>query len=239
MREAVIVAGARTPVGRAKRGTLANTRPDDLAALTVKETLKRADNYDGNIDDVIFGTAMPEAEQGMNMANNIAGLAGLKKETPAITINRYCSSGLQSIAYGAERIMLGHSDTILAGGAESMSLVQMPGHVVKPNSRLVEQAPEYYMSMGHTAEEVANRYGISREEQDAFAVESHKRAEKAIKDGKFKDEIVPVEVTERLVGKNNKIEERSLTFDTDEGVRPGTTMEVLAKLRPAFSLPDP
>ncbi|MEI3605511.1 acetyl-CoA C-acetyltransferase [Pseudogracilibacillus sp. SE30717A] len=236
MREAVIVAGARTPVGRAKRGTLANTRPDDLAALTVKETLKRADNYDGNIDDIIFGTAMPEAEQGMNLANNIAGLAGLKKETPAITVNRYCSSGLQTIAYGAERIMLGHSDTILAGGAESMSLVPMPGHVVKPNSRLVEQAPEYYMSMGHTAEEVANRYGISREEQDAFAVESHKRAEKAIKEGKFKDEIVPVEVIEHFVGKNNKIEERSITFDTDEGVRPGTTMEVLAKLRPAFSV---
>ena len=236
MREAVIVAGARTPVGRAKRGTLAHTRPDDLAALTVTETLKRADNYDGNIDDVIFGTAMPEAEQGMNLANNIAGLAGLNEATPAITINRYCSSGLQSIAYGAERIMLGHSDTIIAGGAESMSLVPMPGHVVKPNTRLVEQAPEYYMSMGHTAEEVANRYGISREEQDAFAVESHKRAEQAIKDGKFKKEIVPVEVTERFVGKNNKIEERSILFDTDEGVRSGTTMEVLAKLRPAFSV---
>ncbi len=236
MREAVIVAGARTPVGRAKRGTLAHTRPDDLAALTVTETLKRADNFDGNIDDVIFGTAMPEAEQGMNLANNIAGLAGLNEATPAITINRYCSSGLQSIAYGAERIMLGHSDTIIAGGAESMSLVPMPGHVVKPNTRLVEQAPEYYMSMGHTAEEVANRYGISREEQDAFAVESHKRAEQAIKDGKFKKEIVPVEVTERFVGKNNKIEERSILFDTDEGVRSGTTMEVLAKLRPAFSV---
>ena len=236
LREAVIVAGARTPVGRAKRGTLKNARPDDLAALTVKETLKRADNYDGNIDDVIFGNAIPEAEQGMNLANNIAGLAGLKKETPAITINRYCSSGLQSIAYGAERIMLGHSDTILAGGAESMSLVPMPGHVIKPNSRLVEEAPEYYMSMGHTAEEVANRYGVSREEQDAFAVESHKRAAQAIKEGKFKDEIVPVEVTERFVGKNNKIEERTITFDTDEGVRPGTTMEVLAKLRPAFSV---
>ncbi len=236
LREAVIVAGARTPVGRAKRGTLKNVRPDDLAALTVKETLKRADNYDGNIDDVIFGNAIPEAEQGMNLANNIAGLAGLKKETPAITINRYCSSGLQSIAYGAERIMLGHSDTILAGGAESMSLVPMPGHVIKPNSRLVEEAPEYYMSMGHTAEEVANRYGVSREEQDAFAVESHKRAAQAIKEGKFKDEIVPVEVTERFVGKNNKIEERTITFDTDEGVRPGTTMEVLAKLRPAFSV---
>lgn len=236
MKEAVIVTGARTPVGRAKKGTLAYTRPDDLAALTVKETLKRAGDYNGNIDDVIFGTATPEAEQGMNVANNIAGLAGLKQETPAITINRYCSSGLQSIAYGAERIMLGFSDTILAGGVESMSLLPMAGHVIKPNSKLVEKAPEYYMSMGHTAEEVANRYGISREEQDAFAVESHKRANKAIKEGKFKDEIVPVEVTERFVGKNNKIEERTITFDTDEGVRPGTNMEVLGKLRPAFSV---
>src|SRR5690625_2881656 len=155
VKEAVIVAGARTPVGRAKRGTLKNVRPDDLAALTIKETLKRADNYDGNIDDVIFGNAIPEAEQGMNLANNIAGLAGLKKETPAITINRYCSSGLQSIAYGAERIMLGHSDTILAGGAESMSLVPMDSHVIRPYSKLVKNTPEYYMSMGHTAEEVA------------------------------------------------------------------------------------
>lgn len=235
MKEAVIVAGARTPVGRAHKGSLANTRPDDLAALTIKETLKRANNYDGNIDDVIIGNAMPEAEQGMNMANNIAGLAGLKTDTPAITVNRFCSSGLQSIAYGAERIMLGHSDTILAGGAESMSLIPMGGHVIKPNSRLVEQAPEYYMSMGHTAEEVANRYGISREEQDAFAVESHKRAEAAIKAGKFQDEIVPVEVTQRFVGQNNKIEEKAFMFEADEGVRPGTTVEVLGKLRPAFS----
>ena len=236
MKEAVIVAGARTPVGRAGRGTLANTRPDDLAALTVKETLKRAGNYDGNIDDVIFGNAMPEAEQGMNMANNIAGLAGLKKETPAITINRYCSSGLQSIAYGAERIMLGHSDTILAGGAESMSLIPMGGHVIKPNSTLVENAPEYYMGMGHTAEEVANRYNVTRQEQDAFAVESHKRAEQAIKAGKFADEIVPVEVVERFVGKNNNIEEKIKLFEVDEGVRPGTTEEVLGKLRPAFNI---
>src|SRR5699024_8964119 len=236
VKEAVIVAGARTPVGRANRGSLANVRPDDLAALTVKETLKRAGNYDGNIDDVIFGNAMPEAEQGMNMANNIAGPAGLQKETPAITINRYCSSGLQSIAYGAERIMLGHSDTILAGGAESMSLIPMGGHVIKPNSKLVEEKPGYYMGMGHTAEEVANRYDISREEQDAFAVESHKRAEQAIKEGKFKDEIVSVEVTERFVGKDNKIEKQTRVFDTDEGVRPGTNMEVLSKLRPAFSV---
>ncbi len=157
MREAVIVAGARTPVGKAKKGTLANTRPDDLAALTVKETLKRANNYDGPIDDVIMGCAMPEAEQGMNMARNIAGLAGLPNDVPGITINRYCSSGLQSIAYAAERIMVGGSEAIIAGGAESMSLIPMGGHVIKPNLELVQNAPGYYMSMGHTAEEVAQR----------------------------------------------------------------------------------
>lgn len=236
MREAVIVAGARTPVGKARRGTLKNARPDDLAALTVKETLRRADNYDGNIDDVIFGTAMPEAEQGMNMAKNIAGLAGLSEDVPAITINRYCSSGLQSIAFAAERIMLGHSDTIIAGGAESMSLIPMGGHTIRPNSNLVINAPEYYMGMGHTAEEVAKRYGVSRKDQDEFAVESHRRAAKAIREGKFNDEIVPVEVTERVVGKDNKIEERKMMFEMDEGVREDTTVEVLAKLRPAFSV---
>ncbi|MFD2045127.1 acetyl-CoA C-acetyltransferase [Ornithinibacillus salinisoli] len=234
MKEAVIVAGARTPVGRAKKGTLANTRPDDLAALTIKETLKRAGNYNGNIDDVIIGCAIPEAEQGMNMARNIAGLSGLRNDVPGITINRYCSSGLQSIAYASERIMLGASDTIIAGGAESMSLVPMPGHVIKPNPTLVQDAPGYYMGMGHTAEEVANRFQISREDQDAFAVQSHERAAKAIQEGKFKDEIVPVEVTERVIGKNNKVEEKTVIFDTDEGVRPGTSMEALAKLRPAF-----
>ncbi len=174
MREAVIVAGARTPIGKAKRGSLKTVRPDDLGALVVKETLKRA-NYEGPIDDLIFGCAMPEAEQGLNMARNIGGLAGLSYDVPAITINRYCSSGLQSIAYGAERIMLGHSEAVLSGGAESMSLVPMMGHVVRPNSRLVEAAPEYYMGMGHTAEQVAVKYGISREEQDAFAVRSHQR----------------------------------------------------------------
>lgn len=236
MKEAVIVAGARTPVGRAIRGTLAHTRPDDLAALTVKETLKRADGYDGEIDDVIIGCAMPEAEQGMNMARNIAGLAGLSHDVPGITINRYCSSGLQSIAYAAERIMLGYADTIIAGGAESMSLIPMGGHVIKPNPTLVEQAPEYYMTMGHTAEEVARRFSISREEQDAFAVESHKRAAKAIQEGKFNDEIVPVEVKERVIDSDGKVVEKTKTFDMDEGVRPGTNMEVLAKLRPAFSL---
>ncbi|MFC4558687.1 acetyl-CoA C-acetyltransferase [Virgibacillus kekensis] len=236
MKEAVIVAGARTPVGRANKGSLANTRPDDLAALTIKETLKRAGGYDGNIDDVIIGCAMPEAEQGMNMARNIAGLAGIKNDVPGITINRYCSSGLQSIAFAAERIMVGASDTIIAGGAESMSLIPMGGHVIKPNTKLVQDAPGYYMGMGHTAEEVANRFGISREDQDAFAVRSHERAAKAIKEGKFNDEIVPVEVTQRAVGNNNKIEEKSVTFEMDEGVRPGTTTDILAKLRPAFTV---
>lgn len=235
MKEAVIVAGARTPVGKANKGSLSATRPDDLAALTIKETLKRAGDYEGNIDDVIIGCAMPEAEQGMNMARNIAGLAGLKNEVPGITINRYCSSGLQSIAYAAERIMIGASDSIIAGGAESMSLVPMGGHVIKPNAKLVQDAPGYYMSMGHTAEEVANRFSISREDQDAFAVQSQERAAKAIKEGKFNDEIVPVEVSKRFVGRNNKIEESTHIFDTDEGVRPGTTMDILAKLHPAFN----
>lgn len=234
MKEAVIVAGARTPVGKANKGSLANVRPDDLAALTIKETLKRAGDYNGNIDDVIIGCATPEAEQGMNMARNVAGLAGLKNDVPGITINRYCSSGLQSIAYGAERIMVGASDTIIAGGAESMSMLPMGGHVLKPNSKLVESAPGYYMGMGHTAEEVANRFSISREDQDAFAVQSHQRAAKALEEGKFKDEIVPVEVSQRLIGNKNKVEKKSFTFNQDEGVRVGTTSEILSKLRPAF-----
>ncbi len=236
MREAVIVAGARTPVGKAKKGTLAQVRPDDLGAIVVKETLRRAGNYVGDIDDLIIGCAMPEAEQGMNMARNIGALAGLPYSVPAITINRYCSSGLQAIAYAAERIMIGHADIIIAGGAESMSLVPMMGHVVRPNVKLAETAPEYYMSMGHTAEEVAKKYGISREDQDAFAVRSHQRAAKAIQDGKFIDEIVPVNVTIRSVGNDNKLIEKNLLFSQDEGVRAGTNMEALAKLRPAFSV---
>ena len=236
MREAVIVAGARTPVGKAKKGSLATVRPDDLGALVVKETLKRAGNYEGNIDDLIMGCAMPEAEQGLNMARNIGALAGLPHTVPAITINRYCSSGLQSIAYGAERIMLGQSDTILAGGAESMSMVPMTGHVMRPNARLAETAPQYYMGMGHTAEEVAKKYGISRKDQDEFAVRSHQKAAKAIAAGKFVDEIVPVDVTVRSVGSDLKLKETSFRFTEDEGVRANTTAEVLGKLRPAFSV---
>lgn len=236
MREAVIVAGARTPVGRAKRGSLKAVRPDDLGALAIRETLKRAGGYDGAIDDLIIGCAMPEAEQGMNIARPIGALAGLPDTTPAITVNRFCSSGLQSIAYGAERIMLGHAEAILAGGVESMSMVPMMGHTIRPNSKLTESAPEYYMGMGHTAEQVATKYEVSREDQDAFAVRSHERAAAAIEAGKFVDEIVPVPVTNRYVDDRGKLHEENFTFDMDEGVRHGTTVEVLSKLRPAFSI---
>jgi acetyl-CoA acyltransferase len=236
MREAVIVAGARTPVGKAKKGTLAHVRPDDLGALVVKETLKRAGNYEGNIDDLIIGCAMPEAEQGNNMARNIGALAGLPYTVPAITVNRFCSSGLQAIAYAAQGIMLGHTDTAIAGGAESMSMIPMMGHVVRPNIKLAETAPQYYMGMGHTAEQVAMKYGISREDQDAFAVRSHQKAAKAIAEGKFVDEIVPVDVTIRTVGNDNKLVEKTIQFSQDEGVRPDTNLQTLGKLRPAFSV---
>ncbi|KPN14525.1 acetyl-CoA acetyltransferase [Bacillus australimaris] len=235
MREAVIVAGARTPVGKAKKGSLKHVRPDDMGALCVKETLKRAGDYDGQIDDLIIGCATPEAEQGLNVARNIGALAGLPYTVPAITINRYCSSGLQSIAYAGERIMLGQADTILAGGVESMSQVPMMGHSIRPNALLAEQAPEYYMSMGHTAEQVAQKYQVTRQDQDAFAVRSHQKAAKALQEGKFSDEIVPVDVTERRVGEQYQLEEHPFTFSQDEGVRAGTTEEILSTLRPAFS----
>lgn len=236
MREAVIVASARTPVGKAGRGSLATIRPDDLGAIAIKETLKRAGGYDGEIEDLIVGCAMPEGVQGMNMARNIGALAGLPDTVPAITINRFCSSGLQSIAYGAEKIMLGHSKVILAGGAESMSMVPMIGHTLRPNATLVDMAPEYYMSMGHTAEQVAVKFGVSREDQDAFAVQSHERAAAAIAAGKFDDEIVPVEVIQHHFDEKAKLHESTKMFTMDEGVRPGTTKEVLARLRPVFSV---
>ncbi|CAN2255183.1 acetyl-CoA C-acetyltransferase [Bacillus vallismortis] len=236
MKEAVIVSGARTPVGKAKKGSLATVRPDDLGAICVKETLKRAGGYEGNIDDLIIGCATPEAEQGLNMARNIGALAGLPYTVPAITVNRYCSSGLQSIAYAAEKIMLSAYDTAIAGGAESMSQVPMMGHVTRPNLALAEKAPEYYMSMGHTAEQVAKKYGVSREDQDAFAVRSHQNAAKALAEGKFKDETVPVEVTVTEIGENHKPREKQFVFSQDEGVRPQTTTDILATLRPAFSV---
>ncbi|HSP22836.1 MAG TPA: acetyl-CoA C-acetyltransferase [Planococcus sp. (in: firmicutes)] len=234
MREAVIVAGARTPVGKATKGSLATVRPDDFGALVVREALNRA-GYDGPIDDLIMGCAMPEAEQGMNIARNIGALAGLPDTTPAVTVNRFCSSGLQSIAYAAEKIMVGSAEAVIAGGVESMSMVPMMGNVIRPNAKLAETAPQYYMGMGHTAEQVAAKYDVSREDQDAFAVRSHERAGAAIAAGKFDDEVVPVEVTKRFVDENNKYQEKTFMFKMDEGVRHGTNIGGLAKLRPAFS----
>ncbi|AQU78799.1 MULTISPECIES: acetyl-CoA C-acetyltransferase [Planococcus] len=235
MREAVIVASARTPVGKATKGSLATVRPDDFGALVVRETLQRAGGYDGPIDDLIMGCAMPEAEQGMNIARNIGALAGLPDTVSAVTVNRFCSSGLQSVAYAAERIMVGSAEAIIAGGVESMSMVPMMGNVIRPNSKLAETAPQYYMSMGHTAEQVATKYGVSREDQDAFAVRSHEKAAAAIAAGNFDDEIVPVEVTKPYVDENNKYQEKTSMFEMDEGVRHGTNSDGLGKLRPAFS----
>ncbi|EGL81548.1 acetyl-CoA acetyltransferase [Caldalkalibacillus thermarum TA2.A1] len=235
MREAVIVAGARTPVGKAKKGSLKQVRPEDMGALVVKEAVKRAGDFDpALIEDIIIGCAFPEGEQGMNLARIIALRAGLPTTTPGITINRFCSSGLQAIAFAAEKIMLGHADVMIAGGVESMTRVPMGGHKVAPNPWLMENMPEAYMSMGHTAEEVARRFKVSREEQDAFAVRSHQRAAAAIKEGRFKEEIVPVPVTERYLDENGKVQEKSFIFDTDEGVRPNTSMETLATLKPVF-----
>lgn len=235
MKEAVIVAGARTPVGKSGKGSLKNVRPEDMGALVIQEALKRAGNLDpALIEDLILGCAFPEGEQGMNMARIIALRAGLPTTTPGVTVNRFCSSGLQTIAYAAEKIMLGHAEVMIAGGVESMSRVPMGGHKVAPNPWMMDNLPEAYMGMGHTAEEVARRFGVSRQDQDAFAVKSHQRAAKAIAEGKFKDEIVPVPVNDRYVGEDGKVKEEQFTFDTDEGVRSNTSMEILAKLRPAF-----
>lgn len=235
MEEAVIVAGARTPIGKAGRGSLRHTRPEDLGALVVEEALRRANNLDpALVEDVLIGCAFPEGEQGMNLARLIALRAGLPTSVPGVTINRFCSSGLQTIAYAAERIMLGHAQVMIAGGVESMSRVPIGGHKPAPNPWLMTHLPEAYMSMGHTAEEVARRFNVTREEQDAFSVRSHKRAAQARAMGKFKDEIVPVPVKWSEVDERRKLRTRSFLFAEDEGIRPDTSPEILATLRPVF-----
>ncbi|AEG13889.1 acetyl-CoA acetyltransferase [Desulfofundulus kuznetsovii DSM 6115] len=236
MQEAVIVSAVRTAVGKAPRGKLRNTRPEDMAEAVLKEALARIPGLDpAEIDDVIFGCAFPEAEQGMNVTRNIVLKAGLPDSVPGATVNRYCSSGLEAIAIAATRIMAGFAEVYVAGGVESMSLVPMGGNKTMPDPDLMERMPEVYMGMGYTAENVAERYNISREDQDAFALASHRKAIAAINAGKFKDEIVPLTVTER-VRQNGKLVENSFVFDTDEGVRPDTSMEALARLRPAFKV---
>lgn len=235
MREAVIVAGARTAIGRAKRGSLKDVHPVDMGAAVVGDLLRRVPQLDpAEIEDVIMGTAVPEAEQGMNMARLIGVRAGLPNNVPGITLNRFCSSGLQTIAYAAQQIMAGGADVLVAGGVESMSLLPMAGHKVALNPTLVETRPDVYIGMGHTAEEVAKRYNVSREDQDAFALASHRKAAEAVASGKFRDEIVPLTVRQHTFDQQGKLQVKERQFDTDEGVRPDTTQEALSKLKPVF-----
>ncbi|MBM3178778.1 MAG: acetyl-CoA C-acyltransferase [Chloroflexi bacterium] len=234
MKEAVIVSAVRTPVGKAKRGGLATVRPDEMGATAIKELLNRTPNLDPpQIEDVVFGCAFPEGEQGMNVARMIALRAGLPDTVPAETINRYCSSGVQSIAHIAHAIKSGEIEIGIGGGVESMSMVPMMGYKFSPNPHFAQDLPHYYTNMGLTAENVSIKYGISREDQDSFSFKSHQKAAKAVTSGLFDPELVPidVEVTEYVDGKTGK---KSFKVKHDEGPRADTTMEALAKLKPAF-----
>jgi acetyl-CoA acyltransferase len=234
MREVVLVSSVRTPVGRAYKGTLRATRPDELAAIAIKGALARVPQLDPKeIEDVILGCAMPEAEQGMNVARIASLRAGLPVEVSAMTINRFCSSGLQSIAMAAERIGAGGAEVIFAGGTESMSLVPMGGHKISPNPWLVENYPDSYLSMGLTAERLARRLGITREAADEFSFNSHKKALAAIQAGKFDDEVVPVPVS-FTTPNGSKPKKQEITFKIDEGPRSDTSVEALLALKPAF-----
>jgi acetyl-CoA acyltransferase len=235
MKDAVIVSIARTAVGKAPRGTLRSTRPDDMAAAVLKEVIRRVPGLDPKeIEDVILGCAMPEAQQGYNVARVAAIRAGLAVTTSAMTINRFCSSGLQSIALAVERIQGGSVEAILAGGAESMSMIPIGGFHFSPNPYLMEHYPDFYLNMGLTAENLAAKYRITREQQDQFALRSHQRAVAAIDAGKFKDEIVPLEVIEVSMNGKDKPQTRRILFDTDEGPRRETSLEALAQLKPVF-----
>ena len=250
MPEAFIVSSVRTPVGKAFKGSLRATRPDDLAALAIKEALARVPGLDAKeIDDVILGCAMPEGEQGMNVARIASLRAGLPIETSAMTVNRFCSSGLQAIAIAAERIRAGSAQVIVAGGTESMTMVPMGGNKVSPNPWLVDHNPDAYINMGLGTENIAKKFGITREQADQFSVESHKKALAAIAAGHFKDETLPVEVKITAVPNGNgassggakaksapKPATQTFVFETDEGPRADTSLEALAKLKPAFHI---
>src|SRR5277367_6829876 len=242
MREAVIVSSVRTAVSKSAKGTLRATRPDDLAAVAIKEAIGRAKGLDAaEIEDVIVGCATPEAEQGMNVARIASLRAGLPVTVSAMTINRFCSSGLQAIALAAERIIAGGAEVVVAGGAESMSMIPMGGNKIAPNPWLTDNYPDTYLNMGLTAENVAKKYGITRKQADEFSLASHQKALAAIAAGKFKDEIVPVDVANTILAANGNgssaaakpVTERSI-FTIDEGPRADTSLEALAKLKPAF-----
>src|ERR1700746_2152761 len=242
MREAVIVSAVRTAVGKASKGALRTTRPDDLGALVIKEAVTRAGGLDPKeIEDVILGCAMPEAEQGMNVARISSLRAGLPVESSAMTINRFCSSGLQSIAIAAQRIMAGQGEAAVAGGTESMTMVPMGGNKVSPNPWLMDNYPDAYLGMGLTAENLAKKYSITREQADTFSYESHQKALAAIAAGKFKDEIVPVDVSYSVLeasanGSPNGSRPKTVKtkFEGDEGARRDTSVEVLGKLKAVF-----
>ena len=235
MKEAVIVSAIRTAVGKAPKGTLRTTRPDEMGAAVIKEATARVPGLElSQIEDVIMGCAMPEAEQGMNVARAAAIRAGLPVETSAMTINRFCSSGLQSIAMAADRIRSRGAEVIVAGGLETMSMIPMGGHIIRPNPYLVEHYPDFYLNMGLATENVARKYEVSREEQDAFALRSHQRAAAALDADKFKDETVSLNVVLEELDEKGKKQRREVVFDRDEGVRRDTSPEGLAKLKPAF-----
>ncbi len=235
MRDVVVALAVRTPVGKAYKGRLSQTRPDDLGAVAIRELMARAPRLDpSRIDDVIFGCAMPEGEQGMNVGRNIALLAGLPNSVPGMTVNRFCSSGLETINLGAAQIQTGQADVIIAGGAESMTMVPMGGHRYLPNPSWIAQSPEQHIGMGLTAERLAVEDGITRSDQDAFSYRSHQKAIDAIESGRFKEEIAPVATSFTMPDPSGKPQTRELTVDTDEGPRGDTSVEVLGKLRPAF-----
>ena len=235
MNEAFIVAAARTPVGKAPNGKLRTVRPDDLAAIAIKGALARVPQLSlEQIEDVILGCAMPEAAQGMNVARIASQRAGLPDTAPGVTVNRFCASGFEAIATGAQRIMSGMADVIVAGGAESMSFVPMGGFKISPNPCLVDQMPDAYLAMGLTAENLAAKFTVSREDADKFSYESHQKAIAAIDAGRFKEECVPVSVREVNLDGNGKRKVTEFIFDTDEGPRRDTSLERLAALKPAF-----
>jgi acetyl-CoA acyltransferase len=235
-REAVIVAATRTAVGRSKKGATRNWRSDEMAAAVIKDLMAKAESLDPyDVDDVIIGCAMPEGVQGLNFARSIALRAGLPVDVPGMTVNRFCSSGLQTIAIAAERIIADGADCIIAGGAETMSLVPMTGFRISPNPYLAGKQPQAYMNMILTAENVAEQFEVSRQAQDEFAVMSHQRATAAYEKGLFQEEILPLEIEEVTVGPDGPVS-RTFIFDRDEHLRPDTNLEALARLRPAFKL---
>jgi acetyl-CoA acyltransferase len=235
MKEAFIVSAVRTAVGKAPKGTLRDTRADEMGAAVIKEAMARVPGLEAaEIEDVIMGCAMPEAEQGMNIARSAAIRAGLPVETSAMTINRFCSSGLQSIAIAADRIRTGSAQVALAGGLESMSMIPMGGHIIRPNPYLVEHYPDFYLNMGLATENVARKYEVTRAEQDEFALRSHQRAFAALEQNKFQDETVPLTVIVEELNDKGKKQHREVIFDKDEGPRRDTSAEALGKLKPAF-----